>query len=154
MTRPNGRQAAIDERRTRVARLVLRKHTQREIVNELYEEQLRNPDTGQPYCLATVNRDIAALRKQWRANAAKNMAEAVGDHLAELREVRRAAWKSGELNVVLKSLRQESDIQGINSPTEIKHSGGVQIAASDADLISAAKEVIALTESETSTVDQ
>lgn len=145
MTRPNGRQACIDQRRRLVAERVLRKRTQREIVDDLYDADLRNPDTGQPYCLATVNRDIAALRKRWKADAAKDMADAVADHLAELVEVRRAAWTDKELTIVLRALSQEAEIRGINSPTEIKHSGGLEIAStSDEDLVGAAREIIAL----------
>lgn len=51
-------------------------------------------------------------------------------------------------------IQQRCKILGVEAPTEIKHSGGVQIAASDADLISAAKEVIAITESDASPADQ
>ena len=155
MTAPNGRQAMKDYRRRLVASLILRKRTQREIVEGLYTQGLRNPENGNGYSLGTINGDVKALRKQWRKEAAKDMAEATADHLAELSEVRRSAWGSLEYQAILRSLKQEADIRGINSPTEIKHSGGVEIGnSSDAELVNAAKEVIAITEGDASQADQ
>jgi hypothetical protein len=154
MPAPNGRQALIDHRRRLVASLILRKRTQREIVNALHDQGLRNPDTDNAYSLYTINQDVKALRKQWREDAEKDYAEAVTDHLAELGEVRRSAWGSLDYGNILRALGQEADIRGINSPTEIKHSGGVEIGnSSDADLVKAAKEVVAIREADASTPD-
>ena len=154
MPAPNGRQAMKDHRRRKVASLILRKRTQREIVDDLFKKGLLNPETGNPYSIGTINADVQALRKQWKEDAAKDMADAVGDHLAELGEVRRSAWGSLDYGAILRALGQEADIRGINSPTEIKHSGGVEIAdSSDAELVKAAKEVVASREADAPTSD-
>lgn len=150
----NGRQMIIDQRRRLVASMFLRKRTQREIVDALNSKGFRNPSTGNPYSLGTINADVQALRKQWKADAAKDFAEAVAGHIAELSEVRRSAWGSMEYGSILRSLKQEAEIRGINSPTEIKHSGGVEIgSSSDADLVRASKEIIAAREADASQAD-
>lgn len=121
MTRPNGRQAIIDHRRRLVAALVLRKRTQREVVNALYDQGYVNPDTGNPYALSTINADIKALRAGWKKDAAKDFDDAVADHIAELVEVRRSAWGTLEHNAILRALGQEADVRGLNAPTRVQN---------------------------------
>lgn len=103
------------DRRRRVARLRLRGLTQREIVKALPrgDDPLLNPDTGKPYELATVCRDLKAIQAEWRASYVEDIGEHKARHLAELREVRRAAWSATELGRVLKSLAQEAQILGL-----------------------------------------
>jgi hypothetical protein len=136
-----------DHRRLLVASLILRKRTQREIVDALYKQGLRNPETGNPYSIGTINSDVQALRKEWKESAAKDMAEAVADHLAELGEVRRSAWGSLDYGAILRALGQEAEIRGINSASEIKLSGGVDIAThSFEEDLAIVREIIASTE--------
>lgn len=111
-----GRQVIIDQRRRMVAALSLRKLTQRELVEALRTKGLRNPDTGRPYGLATVNRDLKALCKAWRLAAAADIAERKGLHLAELDEVKRAGWAAKDLAVVLRALGQEARVLGLDAP--------------------------------------
>ena len=113
------REAAIDSRRRLVAGMRLRHLTYREIVAKLDELGIRNPDTGEPYCLRTINCDVNALRKQWKEESLQDTNELVADNRAELVEVRRRAWTEGELAIVLRSLKQECDLLGLDAPTKI-----------------------------------
>lgn len=118
MTRPNARQAIIDHRRRLVAELLLHKLSRRQIVAALAEQDLRNPDSGKPYCLQTIQNDVKALRKKWCEQAARDMDEWVAEHLAELVEVRRAAWEDEDLSIVLRSLKQEAELLGLEAPSK------------------------------------
>ena len=118
MPAPTGRQAIIDQRRSLVARLTLHKLTQREIVDKLYHNGIRNPVTGNPYTVATVNRDLQRLRQDWRQRAAEDIDARLAEHLVELEEVRRAAWVKEDLHAVLKALKQEAEILGLDAPVK------------------------------------
>lgn len=108
----NSRQAIIDNRRRQVAVLRLRGMTQREIIDTLENGKVVNPDTGKPWSLGIINSDLKALDAEWRAEAAKAIDEHKARQLAELNEVRRAAWAVKDLATVLKVLKQEVDILG------------------------------------------
>jgi hypothetical protein len=145
-------QQALEYRRERVAQLRLRGLTQRAIVAQLEQEGLVNPETNEPYSLGIVNLDLQVLARQWRGEARKATARHKSQVLAELREVRRAAWdgagrpavvdellkalKDGDAGVrraaaqalgavgipdlvsVLKGLKQESELLGLDAPTK------------------------------------
>lgn len=111
----NSAQARIDHRRRVVASLRLRGLTQREITERLGEEGLINPKTDEPYDLATVNRDLKALKEEWKAGAREDLAELRGKHLAEIQEARRLAWKGEKLFYVLKGLEQEAALLALNA---------------------------------------
>lgn len=104
-----GARDAAEQRREVVAKLLLRKLTQREIVDALADEGIVDP-SGEPYSLSTVHGDIRELRKIWRANAAERIEEHQSLILAELEEVKRAAWESGELDKVLRAIQQQTQI--------------------------------------------
>ena len=127
---PRDKRAEIASRRVRVAQLALRGLTQREIVRVLAHpphsiSPVLNPDTKKPYDLATINRDLKALRKEWR----KRSAEATDEHraltLAKLDEVERAAWAKTKLAIVLKALDQKAGIYGIKAPEKQAVTGEV-----------------------------
>lgn len=111
-------QAAMDQRRTMVARLRLRGLTQREVVEALEKTKLRNPG-GKPWSLATVNRDIAAVRSGWRAEAREAYGKHVARMLAEYREVRREAWREGDHDLVLKTCQMECKLLGLDQPDRL-----------------------------------
>ena len=115
----NSVQSSIDSRRRLVAGMRLRHLTQREIVAKLEELGIRNPDTGEPYSLGTINSDVKALRRQWKEEAARDTGELMADVRAELVEVRQRAWTDGELAIILRSLKQECDLLGLDAPTKI-----------------------------------
>ena len=114
----NSNDAHVARRRRKVAALRLRGLTQREIVRllPLGDDPIKNPRTGDPYDLATVCRDLKALRDEWREGAVGDVATVKGAHLAELREARRQAWASGDLSAVLRGLGQEADLLGLHAP--------------------------------------
>lgn len=113
MARNMAHDALIDRRRQRVADLLARRRTQREICDMLATEGFTNPDTGEPYSLGTVNADVQALKKNWRREAAQAVADHVADILAELDAVRRKAWADGDLLIVLRALETKVDLLGI-----------------------------------------
>lgn len=113
MARSIAHDALIDRRRQRIADLLARRHTQREICDTLATEGFANPDTGEPYSLGTVNADVQALKKAWKREAAQAVADHVADILAELDAVRRKAWADGDLVVVLRALETKVDLLGI-----------------------------------------
>ncbi len=110
------KQAVIDERRRNVASLRLRGFTQREIVDNLPRLKIVNPETGDPYSLGTINGDIKAIREDWRRRAAEDMGEHIARILAELSEVKRAAWAEKDFGSSLRAIEKEAKILGADSP--------------------------------------
>jgi hypothetical protein len=106
----------IDYRRQQVAQLRLRGCTQREIVEELASSTVRNHETGEPWSLSTINRDLEVLESEWREQASQAIQAHRARLLAELREVRRIAWSKGNLDVVLRGIKQETDLLGVAVP--------------------------------------
>lgn len=127
----------IEMRRLQVARLRLRGMTQREIVEQLPRQDppIVNPETEEPYSLGTINGDVKALARQWQREAKGKTERHKGRVLAEIQEVKRAAWErivydltggshdSPDLDKVLKGLKQESEILGLNAPEKHEHTG-------------------------------
>lgn len=110
-------QALIDLRRLRVASLVLRQVTQREIVELLPRYKIVNPETGQPYSLGTVNNDIQQLKAGWQAEAREKADSHLGRIWAEIQEVKREAWGQKDLRTVLTALGEEIDLLGLKNLT-------------------------------------
>jgi len=98
----------IAKRREDVARLRLRGHTQRQI------GELLNISA------ATVNHDLAYLKDEWRASALASMEEHKTQVLAELEEVKRAAWAVKDMHAVLKALKAISDLLGLDAPMRVE----------------------------------
>ena len=109
-------QAIIDERRRHVASMRLRGMTQREIEGNLPRLKIVNPKGGKPYSLGTVNADIKAIREDWRKRAAADMAEHVARLVAELSEVKRAAWAEKDFGNILRAIEKEAKLLGADSP--------------------------------------
>jgi len=118
MALSNSNQANIDERRRCVASLVLRGRTQREVEQELPKltPPIVNPKTGQPYALGTINADVKAIREDWRRRAAEDIGEHVARIVAELTEVKRAAWAEKSYGDILRAIEKECKILGVDSP--------------------------------------
>jgi hypothetical protein len=126
-------QAAIDKRREIVASLAARGMRQVEIVNQLGSPTIKrrengqmkeydnpsymvNPETQEAWDKSTINRDIAALRTQWRKSAAVDTDEYFGNQLAELQEARRVMWAKGDVWGVTRSLELEIKLTGSARP--------------------------------------
>ena len=109
----NANDAIVMQRRELVAELLLRKLTQREIVQALAQRGFYNPETGQAYTIGTINTDIKWLKREWRKQATETMEEHTAQIFAELQQVKRVAWAKGELAHVLKAINAERDMLGL-----------------------------------------
>jgi hypothetical protein len=90
----------VEERRSRVA--------------ELHAKGLRQAEIAEQLGLGTgvaaqvmVSRDLKAVARQWRASSVRNFDDAKGALLAELAEVKRAAWQGWERS------QRESEAVGV-----------------------------------------
>jgi hypothetical protein len=119
---PDARRAAmalvLQQRRQLVARMRLRHVTVRDIQAAL-AKQFPDPKTGQPWSLTTIQNDCMALKREWQALAAADTAEHQSALLAELREARREAWQDKAFELVLRGIKLEADLLGLNAPKQI-----------------------------------
>jgi hypothetical protein len=118
----NSREAIIAQRRRHVASLAARQLTQREIVASLEKLGCVNERPGKdpkPWDLATVNHDLKALRQEWRELAQQDTATLQAQRLAELSEVKRRAWADEDLGIVLRAIKQEAEMLGLDAPQKV-----------------------------------
>lgn len=108
--------AIIEHRRHVVAGLRLRGLTIREIVEQLPQLGVINEKLGKPWSRGIIGNDLQALEAEWRARAQADIAELKARLLAELREVRRAAWAEKDHRLVLSALESESKLLGLDAP--------------------------------------
>lgn len=109
-------EAIIAHRRELVARARLRGATQREIVEGLKQIGFVNPRTGEPWCLATVHKDLKAIQSDWRKEARQAIDKHKARQLAELQEARRQAWHDNDMASVLRAIGQEMALLGTETP--------------------------------------
>ena len=131
MAHPTAHSDLIVKRRQMVGSARLRGFSIREIKTFLGEQGLINPKTRRPFTATAIFSDLEALKKEWRAAAARDIGEHKARILAELLEVKRAAWGKKKFTVVLAAIERECKILGIDAPTIIKileeHEGFKQI---------------------------
>ncbi len=108
--------AVIDARREEVARLKVKGYSVREIVAGLEHEDDYN---GKRWSMTTIQADIQFLRDQWREDAREEIQYQQGQLWAEIREVKKSAWARGDLTTVLKALKQECELLGLDKPIKI-----------------------------------
>ena len=108
-------------RRERVATLRNRLLTEREIWEQLSTPMFKNtpnrmytvnPQTDKPYAMATIHNDLAFLKQQAIENSQSEFAEYKAMQLAEIREARRVAWASSNLQMIAKFLELEMKLTG------------------------------------------
>lgn len=116
MAKSTANDALIDRRRRKVAELVAQRFTQREIEDRLAQEGFINPDTGEPFSLGTVNADIKVLRLAWQRDAKQAIGTHRAEMLAEIQEVKRAAWGDKNLAIILKAIETQAALLGLNRP--------------------------------------
>jgi DNA-binding transcriptional MerR regulator len=114
--RDKRRAGLIDARRLLVTRLRARGLSMREITDAVARNGQLNPETNEPWDLATVFRDCQALQQQWLEQTKAVVAEHRARQLAELAEVKREAWSTKQLKPVLDALRQEAKLLGLEAP--------------------------------------
>ena len=90
---------------------------------------LWNPETRKPWSQDTVKRDLTILTHEWREAAVQDTDAFRTAHLAELREARAGAWRKDDIASVLRALKQEADLLGLNAPQRIdsRHTGDVRL---------------------------
>lgn len=106
-------------RRRHVAALRLRGMTLTEIVRMLGDLGVRNPETQAPFGKTTVYNDLKWLEKNWQDEAVEFHDRHKANILAELREMRRAAWQEKKYSVVLRGIRLEADLFGLFAPIQV-----------------------------------
>lgn len=118
----------IAARRQQVARLRLRGLSMRDIAQALSLPPLSLVDvkTGKPYSAATICNDLKAIEAEWRAAAQADIAAWKAKQLAEIAEVKRAAWLEKDLTTVLSALKHEADITGTKAPARTDVTSGDQ----------------------------
>jgi len=115
-------------RKMRVSALLLRGLTRREIVDSLDKQEFWNPRTMKPYALSTIQDDIKELEAEWMEESQQMTEMRLGRVSAENREVRRAAWSTGDYNAVLRSLQLEMKMYGLEDvEITIKHRGAEDV---------------------------
>jgi hypothetical protein len=99
--------------------------SERRITERLAADGVINAATGEPYSLTTVAKDVSVLVRRWRQASG----EATEDHLAiclaELNEVKRQGFESGNLQAVLGALKLEARLLGLEAPEKVavSHAG-------------------------------
>jgi hypothetical protein len=108
MTLTTANRDRIAARREQVATSRLRGHTEREIALALHCSD------------STVHTDLKHLYQQWTAAAAATIDQFKTLQLAEVGEVKRAAWAMSppDLNVVIAAHRRESALLGLDEPAQ------------------------------------
>lgn len=111
--------AAAAHRLALVATHAAKGLTTREIVAKLEAAGETNPRTNRAWGLNSIVRDVERLEREWRARAKAQSDEHRACILAGLREVERAAWDAMDLNVVLRSLKQQCELLGLDEPQRV-----------------------------------
>lgn len=116
---------AVAYRREVVASARLRGLSLRAIVASLPKQNppVVRPD-GKPYTLATIKRDLDALREQWRCDASRDISEHLEEELAELKEMKKLAWArrdaegraNPDLHMVMQAHDRIARLLGTNAP--------------------------------------
>ena len=122
------KQSVIDFRRSLVARLRVRGMSQREIQVRLATHgddgrlPTSNPE-GKPWSLGTINRDCMELDKQWRKEAAKEIAQHKAEINAELAELKRFGWQHNDPKTVSDAIKQQRAMFGLDEPARTQLTG-------------------------------
>ncbi|MCB0057541.1 MAG: hypothetical protein KDE45_10960 [Caldilineaceae bacterium] len=114
--------AVVDKRRQRVASLLIQRPgiSQRQIVEALAGHGYINEATGNPWAIATINGDIAALRRDWQLRAARSVNEWIGDELAKLDALEAVAWSEKDLRTVLACMQRRAALRGLDAPKRLE----------------------------------
>jgi hypothetical protein len=108
-------------RRDKVSELDIKGFSPAEIQERLEEEGIVNPNTGKPWRVETIYRDLRVLREGWKS---LNFG-AVEHHRArvwsELQLVKRFAWKREDMRTVLGAIGQERDLLNLDSEKRQRH---------------------------------
>jgi len=102
----------------------LRGMNNQDITVFLSEQGVINPRTNAPYCGLTVAKDLKEIESRWKDEMLVNISDHRARVMAEIGEVKAAAWKTGKLSLVLRAIDQEVGLLGLNELDRM----GVEIA--------------------------
>jgi hypothetical protein len=73
--------------------VVERREIQAMLARPVEDGGIRNPNTGEPFSLGTIQSDVAWAREIWKREAEKGALDWLGQELAKLDEVEAQAWR-------------------------------------------------------------
>lgn len=106
-------------RRRRVAALRLKGLTHEEIYQALAmpgQAQIVNPKTNEPYDRTQITRDLKKIRAEALETAHEAMEQHLADELAQIHELRRAAWAEKAYGIVARCIEMEMKLLGTAAP--------------------------------------
>ena len=112
-------QDIMEDRRREVALLRRRRLTMRQIVRALETSGRVNPATGKAWDVATIKRDLDAIRAENKAEAIKEVSEHKTEILADYHELVRLAWQEKRYEDVRKVLKDMRELLGTDAPQVI-----------------------------------
>ena len=92
----------------------------REIKIFLEAQGLLNPQTGKGFNVGTIHADLVQLTAEWKATAAGAIDEHKARILAELTEVKSAAWQKKNFTAIIQCLERECKLLGLDAPQVFK----------------------------------
>ena len=111
-----------ERRRQLVAQLMVRRPrvTQRQLRAALAERGHVNPETGAPWSLGTINRDVEAIREKARARMEDDANTWRARELEMLRALQADAWDAGEYRTVVSISKRRAKLLGLDEPDELR----------------------------------
>ena len=89
------------------------------LADELAEEGIVNPTTGNPWSHQTILDDIEVIRAEWLERMQGSMDDLRAEHLAALDQVQAAAFGDGSWSGALRALKQKAELLGLDEPTQV-----------------------------------
>lgn len=117
-------QKAVIARRAIISKAIVTGYKLTEIQNILVKNGVINPRTKKPYTLSMLSLDLKALTTQWAAQSYDNIAACKRRVWAEIQAVKKEAWKDKQLDVVLKAIKSERELLGLDEIVK----GGIDVA--------------------------
>jgi len=113
----------INIRRRHVSAILLRNPTLTlaEVAEQLEVAGVINPETEKRYSHQVVHQDLKIITEDWQKRSTDDIGKMKGRQLAELDEMRKAAYIDGDREFVLKLMQHESKLLGLDSPLMIEH---------------------------------
>lgn len=129
MGRIVGLTIAGERRRTLIASLLVRnpRITRRQLhemlARPMSQGGLRNPDTGEPYSLGTIQNDVDEIRAEWERKRLQSTSEWVARELAVYEELEMQAWRDGDLAEVRRVSEARRKLLGLDAPSKQQITG-------------------------------
>lgn len=114
MTLKRSKEHLVVLRRKAVSKAKLHGQSNDQIVIWLEEEGIINPDTNQPWSVQTISNDLKEIERSWEDVMFRDITTHRARVMAEFGEVKSAAWKAGKLDTVIRAIKGEIDLLGLN----------------------------------------